>query len=199
MTDLTLVFDTETSGKLDFKAPLAQAPDLVEIAVKAVDDQYREVSSFALLCDGVFRGEKNPIPQEAINVHGITNEMRDAYGVPYKVIVALFNNLIRRAKRLVAHNTEFDYRIIKAAYMRAAADQDLLRNIPKFCTMKSTTDLCAIPGRYGNKWPNLQEAHTWATGKGFDGAHRAMADVDACTNVLERIEGIGAKLVRIND
>ena len=45
--------------------------------------------------------------------------------------------------------------------------------------MKSTIDLCKIPGRYGYKYPKLQELHYTLFGSNFDDAHNAMSDVTA--------------------
>jgi hypothetical protein len=49
--------------------------------------------------------------------------------------------------------------------------------------MELSTEILKLPNpRGGYKWPNLTELHTYLFGKGFDGAHDAMADVKACAN-----------------
>ena len=46
--------------------------------------------------------------------------------------------------------------------------------------MLSATDYCQLPGRYGFKWPTLQELHSTLFNESFDGAHDALSDVRAC-------------------
>lgn len=50
------------------------------------------------------------------------------------------------------------------------------------CTMSLTTDLCKIPhpkGWKSYKWPKLIELHQFLFKEGFDGAHDALADIEA--------------------
>jgi len=52
--------------------------------------------------------------------------------------------------------------------------------------MKSSTDICRLPGKIPGKykWPSLQEAYKmFIDPNGFDGAHDAMVDVNACLKV----------------
>lgn len=50
---------------------------------------------------------------------------------------------------------------------------------PKYCTMKSATDYCKLPGKKGFKAPRLSELHQVLFGTDFDHAHNALADVEA--------------------
>jgi hypothetical protein len=45
--------------------------------------------------------------------------------------------------------------------------------------MISTVDLCKIDGPYGYKWPKLEELHRFLFKHDFDGAHDALADIQA--------------------
>jgi hypothetical protein len=56
------------------------------------------------------------------------------------------------------------------------------------CTKQLSTEYCNLPGKYAGKpkWPTLQELHTHLFGKGFDGAHDALADVQGYGSVLCR-------------
>jgi len=53
--------------------------------------------------------------------------------------------------------------------------------------MKAATDIVGIPGRYGYKWPTLQEAYRHFTGTELAGAHDALTDVRACRVIYEAI------------
>lgn len=194
----TLVFDTETTGKANMRGSLSEQPYIVQIAAILFEGR-REVAHFSAITVPEFREVRAPIPAEATAVHGITEELVDAVGIPYKVALPLFNNLAKRADRLVAHNTEFDDLIVRAAYSRIAAPQQVLWDLPKICTMKSSESVLKLPGRYGYKWPSLAEAHQFFTGEGVEGAHDAMVDVRACARVLWGLEDAGHKLVQLAD
>lgn len=194
----TLVFDTETTGKSVKGGQLAQQPYIVQIAAVLFDER-RPIAHFSAVTVPEFRGERAPIPQEASNIHGITDELVDRVGVSYKVALPVFNNLAKRADRLVAHNIEFDDLLVRAAYSRIAAEQQVLWDLPKVCTMQSSETVLKLPGKYGYKWPSLLEAHQFFTGEGFDGAHDAMVDVLACSRVLWALEDAGHPLKQLKD
>lgn len=194
----TLVFDTETTGKANFKASLSEQPYIVQIAAILFEGR-REVAHLSAITIPEFREVRAEIPKEASDIHGVTDELVDSVGVSYKVALGMFNNLAKRADRLVAHNTEFDDLIVRAAYSRIAAPQQTLWNLPKVCTMKSSESVLKLPGKYGYKWPSLAEAHQHFTGEGFEGAHDAMVDVRACARVLWGLEDAGHKLVQLPD
>ena len=46
--------------------------------------------------------------------------------------------------------------------------------------MLASTNYCAIPGSYGKfKWPKLQELYVKLFNEKFEGAHDALADIEA--------------------
>ena len=194
----SLVFDTETTGKANFKGSLSDQPYIVQIAAILFDGR-REVAHFSAITVPEFRGVRAPVPAEAMAVHGVTEELIDSVGVSYKVALAVFQNLAKRADRLVAHNTEFDDLMVRAAYSRIAMEQQVLWDLPKVCTMKSSESVLKLPGKYGYKWPSLAEAYQHFTGEGFEGAHDAMVDVRACARVLFGLEDAGHKLIHLPD
>ena len=61
----------------------------------------------------------------------------------------------------------------------------------RFCTMKTSTELCAIPGRYGFKWPTLAELHQRLFGTIPAGAHAAGSDVEACARCFFEMKRLG--------
>lgn len=80
---------------------------------------------------------------------------------------------------LVAHNIRFDEKMVGAELLRTG-HANLVETKKRICTMQSATDYCQLPGRYGFKWPTLQELHNTLFKESFDGAHDALADVRAC-------------------
>lgn len=202
MTDVTtLVFDTETNGKRPKgrNVPLTDEPALVQIAAILYWGRrpVAHLSAFMQPLDG--HGEPAAIPTEEFFIKsGITQETVDRAGTTYKVGVATFNNMVKRADRIVAHNIQFDDPIMRAAYSRIAAPQQQYWETPKFCTMKTLELVLKLPGKYGYKFPSLDESYRALVDPlGFEGAHDAMVDVEACAKVLWAIEDQGHDLWRL--
>lgn len=152
--------------------------------------------------------QTEPIPPEAIAIHGITDEMCEAEGIPEADGLAELTELVLRARSpsetpyhsnppgstgvLVAHNLRYDLEVLASAYARTQARFLPLNYLTPFCTMVAMTDHCKLPGRYGKyKWPRLSEAYDHLYGPGaFDtlaaaegGAHRALFDAERCRDI----------------
>ena len=88
---------------------------------------------------------------------------------------------MNRSKKLVAHNMQFDEKIVGAEFIR----NNIKNSLPskeRICTMLKSKEFCAIPGSYGLKWPTLSELHTKLFGRDFDNAHDAYSDITATAN-----------------
>jgi DNA polymerase III epsilon subunit-like protein len=186
---MLLFFDTETTGiPRDYRAPasdLANWPRLVQIAWLEVDEDGRELAG----AEHVIRPDGFVIPPAAAAIHGITTERALAEGVSLADVLDALAPRILAADTLFAHNIAFDEKIVGAELLRAGRD-NVIEARPRRCTMLESTRYCALPGRYGPKWPTLAELHHKLFGEGFDGAHRALADVRAtarCYAELKRL------------
>jgi DNA polymerase-3 subunit epsilon len=174
-----LFFDTETSGKTDFRAHFSEEhqPNLVQLAAIITDDD--------LIVRGQFSSIIQPngwtIPDEAAAIHGITTEIANANGFSLRDVLTQFDAFYLRASRRVAHNIDFDDSVLRTAFYRI--DGEFQDDTASFCTMHGMTDVCRLPGPYGFKWPKLSEAYKHAAGKDLVGAHDAMADVLGCIEV----------------
>jgi hypothetical protein len=62
--------------------------------------------------------------------------------------------------------------------------------------MKAATDYCALPGRYGFKWPTLPELHFKLFGKKVKETHDAAADVATCSKCFFELKRLGVVRVR---
>jgi DNA polymerase-3 subunit epsilon len=180
---MTIVFDTETTGKANFKRPAddPSQPRIVQLGAILYDEEKRVVAEMNLLV----KPDGWAIPKEASDIHGITTERAERYGLPIKTVIMLFIVLCRRAQLSVAHNRPFDKLMVEAELIRLGFTKELeeWRAMAGFCTMEATTPILRLPGPYGFKWPKLQEAYVHFFGEEFDGAHDAMADVRACGRV----------------
>lgn len=186
----TLFYDTETTGLPDFHKPAEDPsqPHIVQIGAIMCDDNRRVVAEINLLV----KPEGWTIPAEATAVHGITQEMAEKCGIGLTTVMGIFIDLAYKADLLVAHNDSFDAKMVRRElhHIDMPSLAEGFRNRPSFCTMKATTEICKLPGKYGYKWPRMTEAYAHFFGKEFDGAHDAMADVRACRDVYYALHPI---------
>ncbi len=179
-------FDTETTGLPDFnqRARHESQPHIVQLAAILTDDAGDVLESH----NCIVKPDGWSIPKEVSDLHGITDEIAQV-GLPEKLVASLLFEMVKKSTLLVAHNITFDKFIARIALRRhelfSDADDVWWKEFPTSCTMRRMTDICKLPGKFSGKykWPNLQEAHTHAFGKPFDGAHDALADVLACKEV----------------
>lgn len=197
---LALFYDTETTGLPLFSEPSEHPgqPHMVQLAAALVDlDTRKTISSIDL----VICPDNWSIPAEVAAIHGITTELAEHVGVPEEAALGLFLDLWMCSSVRIAHNESFDARIIRIAQHRHdEGAMDEWKAGPAECTAKLATPIVRCPptekmraaGRNHFKTPNLTEAHTHLLGKPFDGAHSAMADVQACIAVYFAMRDLGA-------
>lgn len=195
--NLKLFFDTETTGLPDFKAPSESAhqPHIVQLAALLVDMDTRETIQSM---DVIIRPDGWTIPNEVAAVHGITTEHAIDVGIPESLAISMFMELWAGRTR-VAHNQQFDARIVRIALMRFQGEDsaDVWKSGPAECTATMATPICQLPptakmvraGFNKFKTPNLGEAYRHFTGNELVNAHSAMADVLACRDVYFAIKG----------
>jgi len=191
---LALIFDTETSGFYDNdKSELDPSqPALMQLGMILVDTASWETK---LQTSMLIQDEVSFVTESAFEAHGITVQDCQRYGVPQVVACQLFRHLLTRADCLVAHNLDFDERVMKTAMLRSSLTVPRMddNELQRVCTMKDYTETFNITdgnGRY--KWPSLQKAFKHFTDGEMDGAHDAMVDAEACLivfrNLVERGE-----------
>ena len=93
-------------------------------------------------------------------------------------VLTEFNERVKQANFLVAHNISFDEKIVGAEFIRKNIQSDFFRK-RTLCTMQASTNFCRIPGPYGYKWPKLSELHIKLFGVDFEEAHDASVDINA--------------------
>ena len=177
-----LFFDTETTGlPKNYQAPLddfSNWPRVVQIAWSLYDfhGNHWESHNYIIKPDGFI------IPEEATKIHRISQEKAEKEGVDLKKALTHFNQEVKRSTYLVAHNIDFDEKIVGSEFLRLKMENNVL-SANKICTMKRTADICRIPnGRGGYKWPNLTELYTHIFQTSFAEAHDAFFDVKACAD-----------------
>jgi DNA polymerase-3 subunit epsilon len=173
-----LFFDTETTGvPRDWKAPITNFdnwPRIVQVAWLVYDSNGNQI----LKNEFIIKPNGFEIPLEASNVHGITTQYAIENGVNIEVVLLNFEKHCEKSKYLIAHNINFDSKVIGSEYLRSLSRNPVSKLVKK-CTMESSTNFCKIPGSYGYKWPKLSELYIKLFGVEFEGAHDALADIEA--------------------
>lgn len=192
MSDLIFFFDTETTGLPRFKDPSddPRQPHLVDICGLLYTSAGELVDSF----EAMVRPDGWEIPNEVAVIHGITTEMALEQGIPEAEAVAGFMNLFERAGLRVAHNINFDDRILRIALLRymGAEEADKFKAGPGYCTCQNSKNIVKCPptekmirAGFGNQYkaPTVAEALLHFTGEELVGGHRARPDTEACARI----------------
>lgn len=193
-----LFFDTETTGLPLFKEPSEHPgqPHIVQIGALLVDlDTWQILSTL----DVMVRPEGWAIPEEVSKIHGITTEMAGDLGVPESLAAEMLLDLWRGRLR-IAHNEQFDARIVRIACTRhfELNQADAWKEGKAECTANLATPILKIPptarmkaaGFTKFKTANLSEAFKHFTGRDLEGAHSALVDVHACLEVYRAIKTV---------
>jgi DNA polymerase III epsilon subunit-like protein len=186
-----LFFDTETTGlPRTYRASIKDLenwPRVVQLAWLTYSNYGKLLSEN----DYIIKPEGFIIPIEATKIHGITTKKALAQGNNLKLVLAHFSRDVKKANLIVAHNINFDEKIITAEFLRKNINHSLSTK-PKVCTMHSSTHFCKIPGNYSKyKWPNLKELHIKLFECDFEDVHNALADVKACAKCFFELKKQG--------
>lgn len=195
-----LFFDTETTGKFDFKLPFdhPSQPHLVELACLLCEDIDGEMIIERSSLDLIIKPDGWTIPEEVAQIHGITDDIANRCGIAVKSAAFLFNNLCYQADLLVAHNIDFDRSVMASMFARLQIGHRL-NKINRYCTMRSATPVVKLPRGSGGtnthsyKWPTLTECMEFFFEEDFSAqAHNAWEDARACARVYWELRARGA-------
>lgn len=194
-----LIFDTETTGlpktKIISHESLDKWPHIVQFSFIIFDT---ETTSILLSNDSIIKMNNDiQIPQESIDIHGITNEISREKGVNIEFPLKQFFYYLREVDILVGHNVAFDINMLQVELMRIIynnkypqhhitaykTDLHFLVNFKQiYCTMQESIDMCAIKtmnkfGREYNKYPRLSELHQHLFGCVPKNLHNSFIDI----------------------
>lgn len=186
-----LFVDTETNGiPLDPDALAGDVenwPRLVQFAWSLTDKVGNELRTQAF----IIRPEGFEISARARS-RGITTETALRLGVEIGTVLKAFAKDLTDAEALVAHNVNYDERVVRAEFYRAGRRMSPFVGKKLYCTMRSSTGLCKIAGGpRGYKWPTLEELHYSLFNTAFESAHDAAADVRACVKCFFELKHRG--------
>lgn len=185
-----LFFDTETTGvPADSRAPVSDLenwPRVVQLGWIQCDDRGEEITcqEHLVIPDGFH------IPEEATLIHGITTERALREGIPLQAALRAFSAAVAEARTLVAHNFRFDERVLGAEFLRTELPNPI-PGMSRICTMRAATSYCGIPGRYGYKWPTLEELYRVLFRHSPVRSHGALVDARACAACFFMLRRLG--------
>lgn len=196
MSMLALFYDTETTGLPLFRERSEHPgqPHIVQLAAALVNMQTAAVVSSI---DVIVRPAGYTIPEQVSAIHGITTERAMDEGVPEPLVLQMLLDLWGGRRTRIAHNEQFDARIVRIATLRHRPDMaDPWEAGKAECTAAMATPIMKLPptakmlavGRTHPKTPNLGEAYRHFTGQELQDAHSAMPDVLACKAVYFAIK-----------
>ena len=192
------VFDTETSGLPKERNPSIydtdKWPHIMQISYSIYNTETGELEE---IYDAYIRLNTwvivDPVSE---GIHGITREIMEAKGVPIQEALIRVRDALSKVDICVGHNVSFDKRMIMVECIRLKKAQYFTRfgvRKPEYCTMKTTTELCAIEkinmttGEKYFKYPNLSELHEKIFGNKPKGTHDSMADILICLRCCEML------------
>jgi DNA polymerase III epsilon subunit-like protein len=120
------------------------------------------------------------VPESSTAIHGISQVQALQEGVPFATIAARFLEDLQGVERLVAHNIEFDFGVMKAELLRRGYPEiaKLMDSKVLVCTMKLGREVFGL-----SKSPRLAELYGMIKGTSADtmvSAHNAFYDTLHC-------------------
>jgi hypothetical protein len=208
-----LFLDLETNGLpqnwTDPERDCDMWPEIVQIAYLICDadgKRIKEASSY-------IRPDNWELSEEASSFLNISNEELKRKGNLLDSVFneynsgSLFNNEEFFGtlwgeqfpfKYIIGHNIEYDINCLKALYFRNKSNNyrtvglinDLITQIPTLCTMKLTTNFCALGGGEHNKYPKLEELYEKLFDEKVHGLHNAQNDVKVTAACFWRLKDL---------
>ncbi len=187
---MELFFDTETSGLPLFKEDYDHPGQPHVIQIGWVLSNSAKIFSEGCLLVRPDYGIEWEIHPKAEEVHGYSKAIIEECGIDASVVVQLFQDLMLSANQMVAHNFSFDQMLMRSLFKRSGAVA-IQFGMPNYCTMLKSTNLCKLPGKFGYKWPKLEELYQHLFDEPFEGAHDALADVRATRRCYYAMRELG--------
>ncbi len=181
----TILFDVETTGLLHGEAaPIALQPHIIELYAAKVDENCNILDIYhQMLQPPITFEEVNAKGKGITQITGISNEMlkdKKRFSDHWREIADFWVG----TTTMVAHNISFDRGCLLYELKRI----NRLQNFPwppvHECTIEQSMSF------QGHRL-NLQKLHEHLFGEGFDGAHRAEADVTALIKCYKKMHKKG--------
>lgn len=173
---MILVFDTETTGlTLHPQAEVRKQPRMIEFGAALLDPKTGELRDTM----NILINPQEPLSPEIVKITGITDaDLKDAY--PFGTALPAIRLMFTQATCVVAHNLPFDRAILRGELARL--------DVLDFPWPKK--ELCTV-GLHKDDWgrnPKLTELYAATLGKPLAQTHRALDDVMALVEIIQKAE-----------
>lgn len=191
-------FDTETTGLIpeengEFIPPRDyQRYDncrMIQIAFVIVEITDGKISEYKVF-NRIIKPDKFEVTE---GVHGLTHEIC-MKGTELPVVLKEIDELLKNVELLIAHNYNFDIRILTSEIYRYTAitmDESFL---PLLVKLNATSYFCTLRGlstMFGDKLISLANLYKQIMGKDFDNKHNAEFDARALMDVFLKLYKTG--------
>lgn len=180
---MLLFVDIETTGlPVSFSSPIKDFdnwPRIISIAwlLSDFDGEEIECKEYILKIDDF------DIPVSAMNKHHITKDFANTQGMDRITVLKEFAIVLSKAKYLLAHNVEFEKKVIHFELMRKKIKSNI-HSISRRCTMLDTIEFCkAGKNKWGDyKYPSFKFLYEKLFNEEYYNTHIALDDVIATRN-----------------
>ena len=190
-----LIFDVETTGllpKIINIENISEYPYIIQLSYILFDTEGNKIEDY--FDNYIILKRQIKIPKEVTRLTGIDKE-KSLRGVTMITGLERLYEAMREADSVVAHNIEFDSRMLFIELMRHKEYGnmidgrifDMIRIIEKknYCTMKNGIEICKIiaksrEGKEYYKWTKLIELHKKLFGEGVENLHDSLVDTIVC-------------------
>lgn len=189
---IALIFDVETTGLIKKDQPEPYIIQLSYILFNLETLTVIEVFDKYISID-----ESIKIPWNVINITGITH-YRCKTGIPIELAMSHFGQALSKCDLLIAHNYNFDSRMINIEQNRCIINNTLptdkkfdINKYKSFCTMITSTNLCKIKSKHKEgeyKWPTLSELHNYLFSYTPTGLHDSLTDIKVSLKCYLKIQ-----------
>jgi DNA polymerase III epsilon subunit-like protein len=197
---MMMVFDVETTGLLPKKKKgeelsIESYPYIVQLSFVLYDlFESRAVKIY----DAYVKIPENiEITSNITALTGITREICNEKGKNIVDILSDFYDAYMLAEVIIAHNIEFDEKMINVELQRNRNEimekapycftifskiYETCKGVERYCTMRNGMEVCAVreENKVIKKWPKLIELYKKLFDEVPDGLHNSMVDVNAC-------------------
>lgn len=192
-------YDTETSSMPLWREPSddPRQPHIVQAAWVHYDAAGEELAHYS----AIVRPDGWTSDPEALSVHGITHERAMDEGIPEADVVEAWLAAHQAVDLRIAHNPNFDDRILKIAMLRSGRDRaftDQILGRPKFDTCRAATNIMKLAPSAAMaaakmkmaKSAKLTECAAHFFEIGPEGAHDALWDARMCGKLYWHLQSL---------
>lgn len=175
-----LIFDATTNGKPRNTSRMTiddfAWPEMIHLSWIVLNEEYKPIEDF----NCVIKPEGFIVNTPNLKMAKLEAEDL-AKGDKLHDVLNSFNESLKKAQYVFAHNLDFQEKTLSAAYEKKHIANKLI-SAESYCLMQETTWFCKIPGRNGKyKWPSLTELYALLFKQRYTPANNARADVIAAT------------------